>query len=409
MKVFVSYASANRPLVNDLVKDLIDMNYDVWYDQALTGGQKWWDNILEHLRWCDTVVFALTQESLDSYPCQLEYTYANALGKHIVPVVLTEGIRYRELPSVLQLRQVVDYQQRSIDSFKRLVTALRDLPETPPLPDPLPDPPKEPISPLADIRAQLTSPNLTYEQQVSILHQLKGFMDNPQYMADARSLMLRLNEHPRLFAAVMRDVEAILRTQQEAARQKKDPTLPDPTPAEPDAPTVRLHGVKQQLSPAPEAAAKPDEKPEEKHDDKPDDKPPESSAAFKPEIPTSGERYDKEYYQQPPLTLQPDETILRDLSAMILGEINKGGKMTITSQRVVFQYEHGLQQVEIPYTRLSSVQKSTLLMVFPAVDFVLNDGSRFKFYIYEKSTTGSVYGNREALIAVIIDALRKSR
>ncbi|MBZ0307211.1 MAG: toll/interleukin-1 receptor domain-containing protein, partial [Anaerolineae bacterium] len=72
MKIFVSYRSINRALVEGLISDLKDMEHEVWYDQELEGGQKWWDNILHQIRAAELLIFAMTPQSLESRPCQLE-------------------------------------------------------------------------------------------------------------------------------------------------------------------------------------------------------------------------------------------------------------------------------------------------------------------------------------------------
>lgn len=212
MRIFVSYRSVNRALVNQLVDDLVDMGHDVWYDQELQGGQTWWDMILERLRWCDLLVFALTPQSVESYPCQLEYTYANKLKKTILPVQILDGVSYKLLPVLLQERQIVMYVERDIDAYKKLAAAIRALPPTHPLPDPLPDPPAVPISPLAPLKEVIDTPTLEFEQQVAVLHHLKGYLGNPEYDGDARLLLERLSQHAMLRASVLREIEAALKT-----------------------------------------------------------------------------------------------------------------------------------------------------------------------------------------------------
>lgn len=212
MRIFVSYRSVNRALVNQLVDDLVDMGHDVWYDQELQGGQTWWDMILERLRWCDLLVFALTPQSVESYPCQLEYTYANKLKKTILPVQILDGVSYKLLPVLLQERQIVMYVERDIEAYKKLAAAIRALPPTHPLPDPLPDPPAVPISPLAPLKEIIDTPTLEFEQQVAVLHHLKGYLGNPEYDGDARLLLERLSQHAMLRASVLREIEAALKT-----------------------------------------------------------------------------------------------------------------------------------------------------------------------------------------------------
>ena len=80
MTVFVSYSSRDRDAVKSLTQDLQDADEQVWMDQRLAGGDAWWRAILEQIRGCDVFIFALSQNSIDSKPCQAELQYAQALG-----------------------------------------------------------------------------------------------------------------------------------------------------------------------------------------------------------------------------------------------------------------------------------------------------------------------------------------
>jgi hypothetical protein len=84
--VFVSYSSRDRDAVKSLTQDLQDADEQVWMDQRLAGGEAWWRAILEQIRGCDVFIFALSQSSIDSKPCQAELQYAQALGLPILPV-----------------------------------------------------------------------------------------------------------------------------------------------------------------------------------------------------------------------------------------------------------------------------------------------------------------------------------
>jgi hypothetical protein len=123
MKIFVSYSSKNKPTVEGLVKDLTILGHQVWFDQALTGGKQWWEDILAHIRQCDLFVFVLSNLSLASYPCQLEYTYAYDLQKRILPILI-EPVDFTKLPPPLAMIQVVDYTQADRQAALKLSAAL---------------------------------------------------------------------------------------------------------------------------------------------------------------------------------------------------------------------------------------------------------------------------------------------
>src|SRR4026208_2388297 len=119
--IFLSYASKSKNRVSLLAQALETAGHQIWFDNKLTGGQGWWDQILENIRQSDLFVFALTPEALESYPCQLEYTYAYQLGKSIVPVLVADGVSVYLLPAELSAIQFVDYRKEDRQAAFRLV------------------------------------------------------------------------------------------------------------------------------------------------------------------------------------------------------------------------------------------------------------------------------------------------
>lgn len=115
MAVFVSYSTRDGVAVNKLAQDLQDADEQVWIDQRLAGGEAWWRAILEQIRSCDVFIFALSQNSIQSKPCQAELDYARALGLPILPVQIgpvdslnsIHWRRHKRLISALRLRRVV--------------------------------------------------------------------------------------------------------------------------------------------------------------------------------------------------------------------------------------------------------------------------------------------------------------
>ncbi len=112
MRIFVSYTREHREAARALTRDLEAVGHAVWMDDALQGGQTWWEQILEEIRRCDFLVLVLTTESLDSTACDREMNYAAAVGKPILPVLAADGVSIRLLPSLLAQVQHVDYRER---------------------------------------------------------------------------------------------------------------------------------------------------------------------------------------------------------------------------------------------------------------------------------------------------------
>ena len=78
MRTFISYARQDQAAVEALNADLERARVDVWMDEELTGGESWWDTILEQIRSCDLYIFALSPNSLRSRACKAELEYALA-------------------------------------------------------------------------------------------------------------------------------------------------------------------------------------------------------------------------------------------------------------------------------------------------------------------------------------------
>jgi hypothetical protein len=218
MKLFISYSSHDREAVKNLAQDLESVvktlphpsEFGVWFDQELIGGHDWWNNIVSAIYHSDLFIFALTPDSLDSTPCKLEYTYASKLNKRVLPVLLSDGVNPSLLPDELQRLQFVDYRTADKTAYQRLLAAIVNLPAPQPPPDPLPTPPDAPVSPLAQIKAQLEAPSLDLDTQLKLVFQLKQYLGEPDKTAGARELLQQLSHHPDVRAAVAQDIAVIL-------------------------------------------------------------------------------------------------------------------------------------------------------------------------------------------------------
>ena len=211
---FISYARDTQTLVLGLAEDIKGLGHAVWLDQELSGGQSWWDQILGQIRDCDVFLFALTPDSLKSTACSREYEYAYALGKPIIPVLLSDGVSMNLLPDALSQIQAVDYRDSSdktatLDIGKALNTV--QLLES--LPDPLPPAPEVPLSYLGGLASRVDAPDLSYEEQTALLVDIKGSLRDQATAEDGRTLLNRLKERPDLLAKIEDEIDEILGSQ----------------------------------------------------------------------------------------------------------------------------------------------------------------------------------------------------
>lgn len=216
MKVFVSYSSKDRPLVEQLVQDLrsaIELlpkhQYSgVWYDANLKGGHNWWNVILNEIENCDLVICALTPSSIESRPCKLEREYAIALNKRILPVILSKKINPATLNPALQQLQVIYYTKRDIATYQQLIDALRLLPPPNPRPFQPPMRPDAPLKELGILNQRLEQPQLSGEEQDQIFHQLKEYLGSPAQFAEAKRQLQMLQTRRDVMPHIVNAIEA---------------------------------------------------------------------------------------------------------------------------------------------------------------------------------------------------------
>ncbi len=211
MRVFISYCRGNEAETQRLVSDLEDLGHEVWQDQKLSGGQSWWDQVLERIQACDVFAFAISDASLESKACKLECGYAAELRKVILPIHVADDVAPEILPPALATIQLVDHRGSDRDRILQLVQAFKSLPSSGRLPDPLPKPPEIPISYLGSLRTQIDADrDLDFKDQTAILFKLKEGLrkgDDEELIAD---LLRRLKRRDDLLARVGEQINEVL-------------------------------------------------------------------------------------------------------------------------------------------------------------------------------------------------------
>jgi hypothetical protein len=226
-RLFISYNRRSEAIVRALADDIEALGHAVWLDQELSGGQVWWNHILEQVRQCDVLVFVLDPEALNSTACKREYGYAADLGKPILPVLASGELSTNLLPPALSQIQFVDYRVQDRVAALRLARALTSVPPPSPLPDPLPPPPAAPISYLGTLTEQVgTASTLSYEQQSALVVDLRKSLRDPETTNDARTLLERLRKRRDLFATIAEEIGELLTTSGQASVGER----PRPTP-----------------------------------------------------------------------------------------------------------------------------------------------------------------------------------
>jgi TIR domain len=236
-KIFISYNRQSEVTTKSLVGDLESMGHVVWFDQELSGGQAWWDQILARVRDCEVFVFVLDTKSLDSTACRREFGYAADLGKPVLPVLVAEGVSANLLPPELSRLQFVDYRKLDRNAAFSLARALANIPPSKPLPDPLPPQPEVPVSYLGNLTRKIDSAStLTYEEQSALMVDLRRSLRDPEATADTRTLLDRFRSRRDLLAAIADEIDE-LRGSPGRAQSNPAPSRPAAPKA---APSVEL-------------------------------------------------------------------------------------------------------------------------------------------------------------------------
>jgi hypothetical protein len=235
--VFFSYARHDADTTKAIASGLQQLGQTVWLDQQLSGGQQWWDTILEQIRNCDVFLFVLSKSSLRSKACRAELDYAHRLGRTLLPVSVDHVID-QLMPPYLAETQRVDGAD-----LVQLARALLGLPSPPPLPEPLPPPPSVPLSYLDELADSLNREDLPLADQRNLLGALKQLVTEDDEREAAVELLRRLRRHPQVNAWVAEETDAELAKLEPVAATAARPAtalVGAPTPVDPAEQTASL-------------------------------------------------------------------------------------------------------------------------------------------------------------------------
>ena len=227
-KIFISYNRKSVFMVQCLANDIAALGHEPWYDQDLSGGQAWWEEILKHILDCDIFIYAISPESLHSQACNRERDYANDLGKPILPIQVTIGMSSNLLPPILSKIQKIDYFQQDRKAVIGLAKAIAAIPHPHPMPHPLPTPPDVPISYLGELAVRIeTALPLDFEKQSRLLVELKASFREEETSSDALVLLNRFRKRHDLFANIAVEIDELLAISSRALLASQTPAKPN--------------------------------------------------------------------------------------------------------------------------------------------------------------------------------------
>lgn len=223
-QIFISYARDDLEHVRSLHDDLTAAGFEVFFDLELTGGQSWWDSLLERIRRCDVFVPVVTTKWLESAACKLETGYANDVGRAVLPIFFQDGLS-RLLPADLAAKQGVRLEEGDRRALLHLVADLNALPEQAPLPDPLPQPPAAPISYLTALHEKVATPHETSRRdQELLLAEFRRRLGSGEDRAELAILLRRFRRRDDLNVHVAEAIDALLDSLEPEPRTGRDPS-----------------------------------------------------------------------------------------------------------------------------------------------------------------------------------------
>jgi hypothetical protein len=237
--VFISYSSSDAADVEGLADDIKSLGHQVWVDHELSGGQRWWDYILERIRECDAFVFAVTARSADSQACLRELSYAEALNKPIVPITIERDFTESLLPQSLSQLHRVNYTTQDKAAFASLNRALSTLPDAPPLPEQLPDVPPVPGTYLFDLKQEIDEPGvMSGTRQQELMAELRSRLAAGHRREDLLALARRFRQRDDLLKRTDEELAAfesqlVSKMETESAEET---VRPAPEPRQPVTP-----------------------------------------------------------------------------------------------------------------------------------------------------------------------------
>jgi hypothetical protein len=222
VKVFVSYARLNKDTAESLVRDLHALGHQAFYDRDLTGGQRWWDTLLDQIVNSDVFVPVLSDEYRESEACRAEAEWAEALDVPFLPVTVVPQLPGMYAPMIAESNWV------SYDSTDRnaLADLSRAVAATQPTarPEPLPERPQIPLSYLVLVEREIRREGeLGRHRQLEIVSNLRSKLGGRE-ASGARELLAALRERPDVTHEVAITIDSLLAGQGVDAAPTSHPT-----------------------------------------------------------------------------------------------------------------------------------------------------------------------------------------
>lgn len=114
--IFISYARQDSPKVEEFLSKLEEVQVSGWLDQAdIAAGAEISSVLRDSLRKASAVLVLISPASLNSRWVEFEVSAGQALGKTIIPVIISgEGIENELPPSIADI-MYIDARKMTLD------------------------------------------------------------------------------------------------------------------------------------------------------------------------------------------------------------------------------------------------------------------------------------------------------
>lgn len=147
--IFVSYSHDDADLVYPEIKRLRDEGFNIWYDEGISPGSTWRDEVALALTQCKLFLYYISPRAIRSENCLQELNFAlsrerKVLAVHLEPTELSMGVEL----SLSNKQAIMKADHSDTDYYRKLTDSLQSmLPQTEPAAPAPVDRPSAPAEP----------------------------------------------------------------------------------------------------------------------------------------------------------------------------------------------------------------------------------------------------------------------
>ncbi len=116
--IFVSYSHKDKSIIMDVIEDLYNDGYRIWYDSGIDPGTEWPEEIAKHIKNCSLFIVFVSNNAMKSQNVRQEINFALNLEKNMVVIYIEETQLSDGMSMRLNLIQAIHkYKYADIQKF----------------------------------------------------------------------------------------------------------------------------------------------------------------------------------------------------------------------------------------------------------------------------------------------------